>query len=106
MTLYRDYQDRQIRLPDERLAHVLRRHPYLLGMESTIQGTLEAPGEVRRSNTEPGSIILYYRRYADTIVGNKYMCVVVKMLGNDAFILTAYMTDVIKEGDVIWLAAR
>ena len=39
-------------------------------------------------------------------VGDKYMCVVVKLLGNDAFLLTAYMTDIMKEGDVIWPTRR
>jgi hypothetical protein len=32
---------------------------------------------------------LYYRYYAGTRVGDKYLCVVVKVVGTDAFVLTA-----------------
>ena len=45
---------------------------------------------------------LYYRFYFRTIVGSKYLCVVVKMLDDDAFVLTAYLTDRIKKGVVLW----
>ena len=38
-----------------------------------------------------------------TEVGDKYLCVVVKTIKHDAFVLTAYLTDVIKKGEIIWL---
>ncbi len=34
-----------------------------------------------------------YRFYFGTRVGDKCLCVVVKVLGEDRFILTAYLTD-------------
>ena len=37
-----------------------------------------------------------------TAVGDKYFCVVVKVVGNDAFVLTAYLTDTIKKGRQVW----
>lgn len=45
---------------------------------------------------------LYYRFYFRTIVGGKFLCVVVKSLDADAFVLTAYLTDRIKQGVPIW----
>ena len=45
---------------------------------------------------------LYYRFYIGTPVEDKYLCVVVKVKEEDAFVLTAYLTDTIKKGDVIW----
>ena len=45
---------------------------------------------------------LYYRFYVGTRVGDKYMCVVVKIVADDAFVLTAYFTDRMKKGRQIW----
>ncbi|MFZ4677003.1 MAG: hypothetical protein ACOYM4_15155, partial [Nodosilinea sp.] len=36
----------------------------------------------------------YYRE--GTIAGDKWLCVVVKYLDNDAFVITAYLTDKLK----------
>lgn len=73
----------------------------MAGADWMIPQTLEAPDEVRSSISDPGSVILYYRRYTQTPVGDKYMCVVVKVSGEDAFVITAYMTDILKEGEII-----
>jgi hypothetical protein len=35
-------------------------------------------------------------------IGNKYLCVVVKYLEVDIFIITAYFTDKVKTGGVLW----
>lgn len=47
---------------------------------------------------------LYYRSYTETPVGDKYLCVVVKIEADDAFVVTAYLTDIIKRGARIWPA--
>ncbi len=39
---------------------------------------------------------LYYRFYLGTRAGDKYLCVIVKLAGGDAFVVTAYLTDRIK----------
>ena len=36
---------------------------------------------------------LFYEFYGQTIVGGKWLCVVVKYAENDAFMVTAYLTD-------------
>ena len=45
---------------------------------------------------------LYYRFYLGTRVGDKWLCVVVKVSGEDAFVVTAYLTNKPKRGVVLW----
>ena len=40
--------------------------------------------------------------YAQTQVGGKWLCVVVKYPPDDGFVVTAYLTDQLKAGDTIW----
>ena len=79
-----DYDGNIVRLTYERLAHILA-HP-----ERVVQSPSDA------------AVRLYYRRYPATQVGEKLLCVVVKVAEEDAFIITAYLTDVVKRGRVLW----
>lgn len=100
MRILHDYQGVPIRLTDERLAHILE-HPEMAGLEGAIEETLTHPEKVVESFSDPQAR-LYYRFYVGTRVGDKYLCVVVKVLGEDAFVLTAYLTDRVKRGVRIW----
>jgi hypothetical protein len=82
------------------LAHILT-HPEMAGMESLIAETLKTPQLVRRSRSDK-SAELFYRFYTQTLVSDKWLCVVVKYLVDDAFIVTAYFTDKPKKGDDLW----
>ena len=70
-------------------------------MGRAIEETLTGPVRVIQSVSD-SEANLYYRFYIGTRVGDKYLCVVVKIRQEDAFVLTAYLTDSIKKGDVIW----
>ena len=48
------------------------------------------------------AVRLFYEFYAPTIVGGKWLCVVVKYVENDAFVVTAYLTDAPKTGEDLW----
>jgi hypothetical protein len=98
--ILRDWQGLAIRLTAERLDHI-REHPEMTGMESAIEATLSAPEEVLQSLSDLQAR-LYYRFYVGTMVGDKYVCVVVKIVEQDAFVLTAYLTDKVKKGNRIW----
>jgi len=37
------------------------------------------------------------------MVGGKHLCVVVKVHQDDAFVVTAYLTDRVKKGTALWL---
>ena len=45
---------------------------------------------------------LFYEFYARTRVSGKWLCVVVKYLPDDAFVITAYLTDTMKAGETLW----
>ena len=71
-------------------------------MEPAIEETLQDPEKVVRSMTDPNAR-LYYRVYFRTVVGGKFLCVVVKITDDtDAFVLTAYLTDRVKKGERLW----
>ncbi len=74
-------------------------------LEGAIRDTLSHPERVVESLSDPQAR-LYYRFYLGTRVGDKWLCVVVKVIGEDAFVLTAYLTDRIKGGVEIWLRER
>src|ERR687896_431999 len=93
--LISDFQGNPIRLPDERVSHILRRHRNISGMEWAIPQTLQAPDTVRTSRADP-QVRYHYRWYTGTVEGDKYLCVVVKLLPGDAFVLTAYLTSRIR----------
>ncbi len=102
MKTLHDYRGMMIRLTDERLAHILG-HPEMAAMEPRIDETLASPENVVRSASDEQAR-LYYRRYPDTPVGEKLLCVVVKVLEEDAFVVTSYLTDRIKRGESLWNA--
>lgn len=95
-----DYQGMSIRLTQERWQHIID-HPEMINMEAIIEETLRQPDTVRKSKTD-NTVYLYYRFRENTIVGNKWLCVVVKYLEDDAFIITAYFTNKLKQGEQIW----
>jgi len=101
MRWFKDVYGRNLRLTDERLDHFEKDHPEMAGQIDKVAETLLQPEIVVRSRTD-SETELFYRHYEMTPVGEKYMCVVVKVRVDDIFILTAYFTDTIKKGDVLW----
>lgn len=89
-----------VRLTDERLAHILE-HAEMKGMEADIENVLRQPQFVRRSRSD-STVRLFYEFYAQTIVAGKWLCVVVKYLQSDGFVVTAYLTDKPKAGEDLW----
>lgn len=75
----------------------------MVGLESAIEETLRSPELVVESRID-ATARLYYRLYIGTKVGDKHLCVVVKFAQDDAFVVTAYLTDQPKRGRVIWKA--
>ena len=100
MRYLKDYLGRNIRLTDERLQHILE-HPEMQSMTSKIEEILLYPEYVIESATD-NETQLYYRFYSKTPVGNKWMCVVVKIKTDEAFVLTAYLTNKTKKGKLVW----
>lgn len=70
-------------------------------MRFQLEIVLQTPEVVRQSRSD-SKVYLYYRFYKQTIVGAKWLCVVIKDNSDDAFIITAYFTDKLKQGLELW----
>ncbi|MCW7075580.1 MAG: PBECR2 nuclease fold domain-containing protein [Candidatus Methanospirare jalkutatii] len=101
MKWFRDIHNRQIRLTDERREHIEVDHPEMSGQIDRIRETLLNPDVIVRPRTD-SEVELFYRYYDTIPVTEKYLCVVVKVLTDDIFIITAYFTDKIKRGETLW----
>jgi hypothetical protein len=73
------------------------KHPVMAGRENAVRVALESPDEVRKSRTDR-EVLLFYK--AETI--GRWTCAVVRRARDQAFLVTAYPTDAIKEGVRIW----
>ncbi len=61
-------------------------------MKAEIVRVLTATQIFRRSLSDD-DVRLFYAFYPETIVGGKWLCVVVQYLLSNAFVVTAYLTD-------------
>jgi len=95
-----DVHGREIRLTDERLAHILE-HPEMQGQESRMAETLLTPHSVILSHYDP-DIHLYHKLFEQTPVTRKHLVVAVKYSEQDAFVITAFFTDKEKKGERVW----
>jgi hypothetical protein len=66
-------------------------------LEDLVQLALSAPDEVRRSSRE-AEVLLFYRVRRE----ERWVVAVARRLNGDGFLITAYQTDVIKEGETVW----
>ena len=73
------------------------KHPVMTGRESSVRLALESPDEVRESRSD-AEVFLFYK--ADGT--RRWVCAVAKQAGDQAFLVTAYPTDAIKEGTRVW----
>ena len=73
------------------------KHPVLAGREKDVMETLKNPSEIRVSNRDP-AVFLFYKPKR---IGS-WVCAVAKQLNGDGFLITAYPTDAIKEGERVW----
>jgi len=100
MKTLQDCFRRNVRLTDERLAHILERSE-MKEMGDELEHLLRQPQLCRRSRSDD-AVRLFYGFYERTMVGGKWLCVVVKYVRNDAFVVTAYLTDKPKAGEDLW----
>lgn len=98
---FQDYKGRIIRLSDERLDHLETEHPEMVSQLERISETLAYPERVVRSKTDT-SVELFYKHYPTTPVSENFLCIVVNTFRDENFVVTAYYTDRIKGGDLLW----
>ncbi len=73
------------------------KHPVMAGLERDVKETLENPEQIRVSRSDP-KVFLFYRIKRS----RRWICAVAKRLNGEGFLVTAYPTDAIKEGEYIW----
>ena len=67
-----------------------------MGHKKEVIKALKDPIEIRKSKRDP-TVFLYYGRFKD-----KLICIVVKHLNEEGFIITAYPTRKIAPGEIVW----
>lgn len=73
------------------------KHPAMAGHENDVKDALENPSEIRQSRSDL-AVYLFYK--PERI--RRWVCAVAKRLDGEGFLITAYPTDAIKEGEQIW----
>ena len=99
---YTNYRGRSIRLTPERWQHILG-HPEMTGQEERLSETLRESGIVIATKRDP-TVQCYHRLYEETPVTQKYLMVAVKILDDDAFVITAHFMSKVKRGNTVWTA--
>ncbi|MCH9055874.1 envelope fusion protein [Synechococcus sp. PCC 6716] len=72
-------------------------HPILFNRLTDVQNTLSHPDEIRLSKTD-AQVYLFYRDDGK----RRWVCAVARRLNGEGFLITAYRTSAIKEGDSVW----
>jgi len=69
----------------------------MAGHEKHVQEVLQNPDEIRLSKRDP-NVYLFYKSERT----GRWVCAVTRRLEGEGFVITAYPTDAIKEGERIW----
>ncbi|MEW6295097.1 MAG: DUF4258 domain-containing protein [Candidatus Diapherotrites archaeon] len=72
------------------------KHPIIKDYEEEVKETLRNADEIRQSKTD-SSVHLYYKKF-----GKYFLCVLIKNLNDEGFIVTAYLSNNVKKGEIIW----
>jgi hypothetical protein len=72
------------------------KHPSMKNKEADVKLALSESDEIRKSKSDE-QVYLYYKKS-----GNFWTCVVAKHLNGEGFIITTYLTDTKKAGEIIW----
>ena len=73
------------------------KHPVMAGREEVVKTTLQNPEQVRQSRSD-SQVLLFYHGEGSS----RWVCAVAKRAADQGFLITAYPTDAIKEGDQVW----
>jgi len=95
MDTFLNYKEEKCYLTEEQQKHITNRHPDV-NLE-LISKCLLSPLEVRKSSSKTVSHLYYI-----TKIKNKFFCVVLKICADGNFIATAYTTNKIKAGQIIY----
>ena len=86
-----------VRTSEEYWARLLVKHPDLANLEAEIRQALANPDEIRRSSRDPNVLLFYL-----VLKERRCAVAVARRFNGDGFLITAYQTDAIKEGETLW----
>lgn len=86
-----------VRTSDEYWNKLVFKHPDIAELESEVKRTLSEPEEIRQSSRDK-RVLLFYRMLKQ----KRWVVAVVRQLSGDGFLITAYQTNAIKEGELVW----
>lgn len=77
---------------------ILTKHPDMVDRLDDVKAALASPDEVRSSRRDSG-VLLFYRREMNR---PRWVVAVTRRPNGEGFLITAYRTDVVKEGERLW----
>ena len=86
-----------VRTSEEYWNKLIVKHPDIADLEIEIQQALASPDEIRRSSRNPNVLLFYL-----VLKERRWVVAVARRLNGDGFLITAYQTDAIKEGETLW----
>lgn len=99
MMVFEDVFGHRLHLDSAHQAHLLAEHPEIRPYVDRLETVFSQPEWVKRSQYN-FHVYLYYRFYPD-VLGGKYLLGVAN-ISPPATVLTAYVTDTIKQGALVW----
>lgn len=89
--------DFYVRTSEKYWQKLLIKHPDIAELESEVTQALTNPDEIRQSSRDSNIVLFYF-----TLKAKRWVVAVARRLNGDGFLITAYQTDAIKEGELIW----
>ncbi|MBE7385145.1 MAG: hypothetical protein F6J95_027525 [Leptolyngbya sp. SIO1E4] len=86
-----------VRTSESYWQRLITKHPDIADLEVLVQQALADPDEIRQSSRDEGVLLFYLARKE-----KRWVVAVARRLNGDGFLITAYQTDAIKEGESIW----
>jgi hypothetical protein len=86
-----------VRTSEEYWQKIIAKHPDIADLEAEVRQVLIDPNEIRRSNRDP-NLLLFYLIMRE----RRWVVAVARRLNGDGFLITAYQSDAIKEGEALW----
>ena|SRR3989338_930032 len=77
-----------------------QKHPVLSGREQEVAQALIDPDEIRQSRKDPKVYLFYHGR------SPRWLCAVARREQEAGFLITAYPTDAIKAGVMVWTRSK
>ena len=86
-----------VRTSESYWQRLIAKHPDIEDLEALVQQALADPDEIRRSSRDDAVLLFYLARRE-----KRWVVAVARRLNGDGFLITAYQTDAIKEGESLW----